>query len=265
MAYSLKSTGLGADCICCVVTDDDNSTVVDLGANGGSMTYDAALPSPASGSWKSTTRYYWAVREDGFGFDGLTWSSGNRYSLEAGTGGSGYAVFMACHGDSAGNIGGGAIMQGTLTSGLAILRRDGGSGEPSIHLGTAATELLAGSTAWSTTAKFSAGWQYKRSGAAGDEAIWYGLEASAGSSISFDASDTPGADGQTDDMVGFGGWAGQYGDDIDIYCLAIFNRPLALSEWRNLHDDWFGELVDASSTVVIPSSHHLRYNSGSGL
>lgn len=243
MAYALKSTGLATDLVACLIVDEDGATIVDLCGN--SISIHPSIPAVGAASWKGVTRSHIVTGGDG-GYTpyGIAWT-GTKPSANTNDA-DGIGVFVALAGASGktgGTIGNfvhidadppGAVDRGLFRSGsnkakMVFTGSSGGVGTTSIP------------TDGTTKFSMAANWQ-------NDVNVenFYGLE--SGSLTSDSTATNPGNWGSTNYVVqSIGGFPGQNTQPFKPFIVAVFGRQLTLSEYQTLHDDWFGELIDAGA------------------
>lgn len=243
MAYALKSTGLATDLVACLIVDEDGSTIVDLCGN--TISAHASLPAVGTASWKGVTRSHIVTGGDG-GYTpyGIAWT-GTKPSANTNDA-DGIGVFVALAGASGktgGTIGNFVHIDADPPSAVDRgLFRDGSNKAKMVFTGSSGG---VGTTSIPTdgTTKFSmaANWQ-------NDVNVenFYGLE--SGSLTSDSTATNPGNWGSTNYVVqSIGGFPGQNTQPFKPFIVAVFGRQLTLSEYQTLHDDWFGELIDAGA------------------
>lgn len=250
MAYALKTTGQALDVAFCLLVDDDGTTIVDL---KGSVFTRHANVSIGTKAWKGAARPYFQTKGSGSTTaQGLEWAPGNMVPFPTG-GSSSVAVFCAMAGiNDAGNFpsfaaigrpSGNHTANGLYLSSNKARFRQGSSGSAMV---TGASDLPVGGTS------FSVGVNYRNNAANGGE-IFVGLESGA---LASDGVESVGNYGNADTVLaaiggsnGFG-WLG-----ANFHVVVGFKSARTLAQMQALHNDWFGELIDAGagSPLVAPN------------
>lgn len=250
MAYALKSTGIAANLIACVLVDEDGSTIVDLCGN--TISAHASIPAISTATWKGTTRSHIVTGGDGsYTPYGITWT-GTKPAPGAADA-DGFCIFIAAAGASA-DTGGpsnpfvhiDADPPADPARGLwrsdtnkANMRFSGSSG------GVSTTSIP---TDGATKFSLAANWKNDA-----NVQVFYGLE--SGSLAADSTAANPGNwSSSTYVLNSIGGMHGQGTQPFKPFVVAVFDRELTLAELQSLHgdgtNDWFSTLIDAGSPAI---------------
>jgi hypothetical protein len=250
VAYALKSTGIAANLIACLLVDEDGSTIVDLCGN--TISTHASLPAVGTATWKGTSRKHIVTSGDGsYTPYGVTWT-GTKPNVGA-TDADGFCVFVAAAGASADT--------GGVTNPFVHIDADPHSSpDRGLYRNTADKAVMAfggSSGGVSTTSiptdgttKFSMAGNWKNDA---NVQVFYGLE--SGSLAADSTAVNPGVWGSTTFLLsGIGGMNGQGTQPFKPFVVAVFDRELTLTELQSLHgdgtNDWFSTLIDAGSPAA---------------
>jgi hypothetical protein len=247
MAYTLKSSGIATNLVVCVGVDEDGTTIKDF--VGSTITLGTGVAaSVATGSWKGTSRNYFATTANGtFGFFGVTWSSAP--SISDGDA-DGLSVWMAVHGASANSAQVPYCVIDTSASNTKGMARVTGTGKAKYDVGGGTTAISTTTIPTDGTTKFSLGTTYRNSVSS---TVLYGLESG---SLALEATQgSDGGFGGANGVYTIGGATGQGNSPIKPYLFCVFNKILTTAEMQSLHgngtDDWFSTLFNAGGGASI--------------
>lgn len=238
MAYTLKATGVAAIATSIIAVDQDGTTIRDFKSSTrtANMTVDANV-SRGTSTWKSVSRGYFETKSNGgFDFYGITIAPGHEIPWDNSYEQPGTGTFIAYAGTAAS-----AGAHGILTSsgGELLLRRSG-----KLAISYSGSDGLTTLPTDGTT-KFSVGVNFVYGA---DRDFYYGPESG---SLAIDGDFTDGGFGGNNLINAIGGLAGQGNAPGKFHVIVIAPRPLTLTEYQSLHDDWFGTLFDVSTTTTI--------------
>ena len=240
MAYTRKTTGLGAVCVNLLIVDDDDTTVVDIGSAASTFTVHANV-TIEDGTWSTYSPKAFETKQNGtFNFYGITFDS-NKPVTKHGQTETGSGAFICGYpGANSGNNrywidATNAASFGINSSNEIVIERNGGV--LAVTSGASLSDDL--STA------YALGYNYEYDAANGEQ-IFFDTDGGTKSAWDIDqTSTTQGSDAQ--DWDGIGGDAGQGNAVIRAMCIANFSRQLTLTEMQDLRDDWWGELINEAA------------------
>jgi hypothetical protein len=243
MAYTLKTTGIAAAATSIIAVDDDGTTIRDFksATRTANMTVNANV-SRGSSTWKGGSRFYFETKANGsFDFYGLTFASGHEIPFNNSTGAPGTGTFIAYAG-TPGISGGGTAAMLANAAGSDLLNRFTGT----LNFGYSGTGTDKGLTTLPTdnTTKFSVGANFLYGS---NRDYFYGLESG---SLAADGAYSEGGFGANSLISAIGGAAGQGNAPGKTHVIIVLPRPLTLSEYQSLHNDWFGTLFEVATNAV---------------